>query len=93
MTDQVTITWVDATGTYTSSFTIENPTLDQVKNSKSNMPMMIPDPKAEVTDAEFYAGLSSQMVNQVLSQTQQNMMHQAMSQVPPVSVTPVDPPP
>jgi hypothetical protein len=55
MTDQVSITWTDATGTYTSAFLIENPTLAEVKAALSSpmMPVVVA-PKAE-TPEEFYA--------------------------------------
>jgi hypothetical protein len=89
MSDQVTITWTDAVGTFTNTFAIENPSLAEVRATLTGS-MLVPTPKAE-TDAEFYARISLNMVNQVMYQAQQQRQQQAMSLVPPVVVTPVEP--
>jgi hypothetical protein len=93
MSDQVMITWTDSTGTYENSFLLENPTLEEVRQAQSGF-MMMPMPQmggaVPETDAQFYARISFNMVNQIMQQAQQMKQNQLMASVPPVTVTPVE---
>jgi hypothetical protein len=91
MSDQVSITWTDATGVYTNEFLIESPTLEDVKKSFT-VTMMMPGQESnkEETPEDFYSRVSFQMINQVMAQVQQNKQHQAMQLVPPITVTPLE---
>jgi hypothetical protein len=95
MADQVTMTWTDATGTYTNSFTIENPTLGDVKAAYSNQfaAMAMGDPGARaVSDEEFYTNLSQRLINDTLSFAQGYKHQQAIAAVPPIEIAEAAPP-
>lgn len=85
MADTVMIEWTDDTGTYTNSFSIENPTLEDVKKATPFMPTVGTPPPDQ-----FYANLSQQMINQVLAMAQQAKQQQVMQAIPPISAVPME---
>lgn len=90
MADQVTMTWTDTGGTYSSTFMIENPTLADVKEAYSKS-MAMPGAGEEKSNDEFYAGMSQNLVNQVLQYAQNYKQHLAIQSIPPIVVSPVEP--
>jgi hypothetical protein len=93
MADQVTMTWTDTTGTYTSTFDLVNPTLADVKEAYTSGPMMMHAPGVkEASDAEFYAGMSQRLANDVMNYAQNYKHQKAMQALPPVEITEGAPP-
>jgi len=91
MADQVTMTWTDTTGTYSSTFAMDHPTLEDVKAAYSNM-MPGTEPK-EQSDQDFYDSMTERLVNQVMSYAQTYKQQQAMQLIPPIVISPVEPAP